>query len=126
MRIRAFGRRPYITLGSEHDGWTDDSAREERDRIVSAVRSGVWTPPEDVDALEAFLSADGLMPKLAGISGLLRAVSVALGDVERHPKADPDEVAEVRTALYDLEDRISLARVRMHPLSVPMNERLAA
>lgn len=45
LRFRAYGDRHYVTLGSEHDGWTYDVAEEELSNILADVRRGIWVPP---------------------------------------------------------------------------------
>jgi integrase len=46
LRFLAYGKRVYLTLGTEHDGWTRAKAEEELDNILADVRRGIWVPPE--------------------------------------------------------------------------------
>jgi integrase len=46
LRVVAYGRRHYITLGLEADGWTRARAEEELANITADVRRGIWIPPE--------------------------------------------------------------------------------
>jgi integrase len=45
LRFQAYGRRRYLTLGSEHDGWTRRLAEDELQGVLTDVRRGLWTPP---------------------------------------------------------------------------------
>jgi len=45
LRFPAYGRRRYLTLGLESDGWTYDRAEEELQNVLADVRRGLWTPP---------------------------------------------------------------------------------
>lgn len=44
-RVRAYGKRPYVTLGTAADGWTPKRAEEELENILADVRRGIWRPP---------------------------------------------------------------------------------
>jgi integrase len=46
LRFLAYGQRIYLTLGTEHDGWTRAKAEEELDNILADVRRGIWVPPD--------------------------------------------------------------------------------
>jgi integrase len=46
LRFLANGERHYLTLGSEHDGWTSEKAATELDNIMADVRRGIWVPPD--------------------------------------------------------------------------------
>jgi integrase len=46
LRVRAYGERHYVTLGSEHDGWDWDKAETELENILADVRRGLWVPPK--------------------------------------------------------------------------------
>jgi integrase len=46
LRFLAYGKRVYLTLGTEHDGWTRTKADEELDNILADVRRGIWVPPD--------------------------------------------------------------------------------
>jgi len=45
LRFRAYGRREYVSLGSEADGWTRAKAETELANILADVRRGIWKPP---------------------------------------------------------------------------------
>jgi integrase len=46
LRFLAYGEREYLTLGTEHDGWTREKAETELDNIMADVRRGIWVPPD--------------------------------------------------------------------------------
>lgn len=46
LRFIAYGERRYMTLGTEHDGWTKAKAQTELDNILADVRRGIWIPPD--------------------------------------------------------------------------------
>ena len=45
LRLVAYGRRRYVTLGGAIDGWTEQRAHAELARILDEVGRGDWTPP---------------------------------------------------------------------------------
>jgi len=45
LRIRAYGERHWVPLGTEREGWNDVRAADRRDEITGLVRRGVWRPP---------------------------------------------------------------------------------
>lgn len=45
LRFSAYGRRRYLTLGLECDGWTHQRAEEELENVLADVRRGLWVPP---------------------------------------------------------------------------------
>jgi integrase len=45
-RFRAYGERHRIEFGTDHQGWNDQRARNELDRIMGEIERGVWQPPE--------------------------------------------------------------------------------
>jgi integrase len=45
MRFRAYGKRHYLSLGSEADGWTHAKAALELQNILADVRRGSWSAP---------------------------------------------------------------------------------
>ncbi|ADB50444.1 tyrosine-type recombinase/integrase [Conexibacter woesei] len=45
LRFLVDGRRQYLTLGLEHDGWTRARAEEELLNVMADVRRGIWIPP---------------------------------------------------------------------------------
>lgn len=58
LRIPAYGKRPYVTLGTSEQGWNRKKAEEERDFIMGQVRRGTWVPP---DAQVQPAEPDGLL-----------------------------------------------------------------
>ncbi|HLM26759.1 MAG TPA: site-specific integrase [Thermoleophilaceae bacterium] len=45
LRFRAYGKREYLTLGTDAEGWTQARAEEELENVLADVRRGVWQPP---------------------------------------------------------------------------------
>lgn len=45
LRFFAYGRREYVTLGLEADGWTRGRAAIELENTMADVRRGIWVPP---------------------------------------------------------------------------------
>ena len=45
LRVRAYGERYTIRLGTELDGWTDARAEIELANVCAQIRAGTWTPP---------------------------------------------------------------------------------
>ncbi|MGN6258886.1 MAG: tyrosine-type recombinase/integrase [Solirubrobacterales bacterium] len=45
LRFSAYGRRRYVTLGLEAEGWTPERAQEELENVLADVRRGLWVPP---------------------------------------------------------------------------------
>ena len=45
LRIRAYGERHWVPLGTEREGWNDLRAADRRDEIAALVRRGAWRPP---------------------------------------------------------------------------------
>lgn len=45
IRFRAYGKRPYITLGGTEDGWSQQRAEQELRHVLADVERGVWQPP---------------------------------------------------------------------------------
>src|SRR3954465_12681441 len=45
LRFSAYGRRRYVTLGLESEGWTPERAQEELENVLADVRRGLWVPP---------------------------------------------------------------------------------
>ena len=44
LRFRAYGKREYVTLGKDTDGWTRAQAAQELANVLADVRRGVWRP----------------------------------------------------------------------------------
>lgn len=45
LRFHALGKRQYVTLGLESEGWTRQRALEELENVMADVRRGIWVPP---------------------------------------------------------------------------------
>ena len=45
LRIRAYGERYWVPLGTEREGWNDVRAADRRDEITALIRRGAWRPP---------------------------------------------------------------------------------
>lgn len=45
LRFHAYGKRRYLTLGLERDGWTKPRAEEELANVLADVRRGRWSVP---------------------------------------------------------------------------------
>jgi integrase len=45
LRFRAYGKRHYLSLGSEAEGWTEARARLELQNILADVRRELWSAP---------------------------------------------------------------------------------
>ena len=50
LRVRADGRRHYIGLGAEADGWTSEGAADELAYVLAQIERGEWTPPDRTPA----------------------------------------------------------------------------
>jgi integrase len=46
-RVRANGRRYRIDFGTNHEGWNEQRALVELDRINAQIERGTWEPPQD-------------------------------------------------------------------------------
>src|SRR5437763_13342608 len=49
-RFRALGRRQYVALGSEAEGWTKAKAEEQLRRELMRVELDIWQPPKPAPA----------------------------------------------------------------------------
>jgi integrase len=45
LRIRAYGGRYRLNLGTEFEGWTEARARIELQNVLAKVQAGIWEPP---------------------------------------------------------------------------------
>jgi integrase len=45
LRVRAYGERYWVPLGTEREGWNDVRAADRREEIVGLIRRGAWRPP---------------------------------------------------------------------------------
>jgi len=48
LRVRAYGQRYRIDLGTNHEGWSEDRAKGELDRVNEQIERGTWRPPEPI------------------------------------------------------------------------------
>jgi integrase len=53
LRFRAYGKRYYLTLGTDAEGWTLQRAEQELANVAADVRRGIWHPPEPGPIVEA-------------------------------------------------------------------------
>jgi len=44
LQVRANGRRRTVTLGTNHEGWSEERAQVELDNILAEIRRGTWRP----------------------------------------------------------------------------------
>jgi len=58
LRVRAFGKRHRIDLGTNHEGWNEERARVELERITAMVERGTWQPQTDYADLHSQANAD--------------------------------------------------------------------
>ncbi len=45
LRVRAYGRREVVTLGTDADGWTLRKAERRLEQILAEIQVGLWRPP---------------------------------------------------------------------------------
>jgi len=45
LRVRAYGHRYWIPLGTEREGWNDVRAADRRDEIAALISRSAWRPP---------------------------------------------------------------------------------
>jgi len=45
LRVRAYGERYWVALGTEREGWNDVRAADRRDEIAAMIQRGAWRPP---------------------------------------------------------------------------------
>ncbi|ADB50437.1 tyrosine-type recombinase/integrase [Conexibacter woesei] len=58
LRFLANGRRQYVTLGLERDGWDRARAEDELLNVLADVRRGIWIPPARGTATSAAHGSD--------------------------------------------------------------------
>ncbi len=46
LRVRAYGERHQLKLGTNHEGWNEHRAQVELDGMLERIARGTWTPPE--------------------------------------------------------------------------------
>jgi integrase len=52
LRFRAYGRRHYLTLGNDAQGWDRWRAEVELENVLADARRGIWKPQERLEAVE--------------------------------------------------------------------------
>jgi hypothetical protein len=52
LRFHAYGKRRYVRLGTEDEGWDSNRAKEELENVLADVRRGIWRPPHRTEATE--------------------------------------------------------------------------
>ena len=45
LRVRSYGHRYTVRLGTELDGWTEARAHMEMANVYAQIRAGIWQPP---------------------------------------------------------------------------------
>jgi hypothetical protein len=45
LRVRAYGRREVVTLGTDAEGWTMRKAERKLEEVLAEIQVGVWRPP---------------------------------------------------------------------------------
>lgn len=53
LRFHAYGKRRYVRLGTEDEGWNRRRAAEELENVLADVRRGIWRPSRANEAEEA-------------------------------------------------------------------------
>jgi integrase len=87
LRFRAYGKRRYITLGTDGDGWSSDRAETELRHVLADVERGIWQPPQPAPEVE----------EPAPIPSFHEFASAWLE--EREPELTPGTVEDYRWAL---------------------------
>lgn len=62
LRFLACGEREYLTLGTEHDGWTSEKAETELANIMADVRRGIWVSPDRNKPKPSTQAGDATVP----------------------------------------------------------------
>jgi integrase len=52
LRFRAYGKRRYVTLGGDWEGWTRQRAEVELENVLADVRRGIWREPDPAPVIE--------------------------------------------------------------------------
>jgi integrase len=132
FRFRVGGRRQYVTLGTDAEGWTRRRAEEELERTLAAVKLGVWKPaqaeilaePEPEATFHVFASewlgareAEGLAAKtlidlhwslerhLLPFFASHRLSEITPQEVDRYKTAKARERAAIETAREEVRRR---------------------
>jgi hypothetical protein len=58
LRVRAYGERHQLKLGTNREGWNEHRAQVELDGMLERIARGTWTPPELKPAPAATESPD--------------------------------------------------------------------
>src|SRR5512144_2063423 len=45
LKLRPYGKRYTISLGTNHEGWSLERARVELEQIMRQIERGTWEPP---------------------------------------------------------------------------------
>ena len=45
LRVRAYGKREVVTLGTDAEGWTMRKAERKLEQVLAEIQVGVWRPP---------------------------------------------------------------------------------
>lgn len=53
LRFHAYGKRRYVRLGTEEEGWNRKRATEELENVLADVRRGMWRPSHADETTEA-------------------------------------------------------------------------
>jgi integrase len=130
LRFTAYGKRRYLTLGTEAEGWTRDRAEAELQNVQADVRRGRWTPPSPNVALApeptddptfrefasewfAMRESDDLAPStLDAIRWRLTDVLLPHFQHHRLSQITAAEIDNYRTAEVRRRDRLAAARDR--------------
>ena len=93
LRFRAYGRRHYLTLGTDSEGWDRRRAEEELENVLADARRGIWKPQERSEPVEPtpeptfheFASEwfAARKPELAELPAVYRLAEHERGDAER-------------------------------------------
>ena len=150
LRIRAYGERHWVPLGTEREGWNDVRAADRRDEIAALVRRGAWRPPNtfELDPRERNpgfheFSSDWLKryrrivrPRTAELAEYLLSRHILpflhdyrLGEIDyaalsafvAHKLERNEEVIEAREAGVTLRDRRGQPRRPLGPRTINMS-----
>jgi integrase len=155
LRIRAYGERHWIPLGTEREGWNDVRAADRRAEIAALISRGAWRPPNsfELDSREKnpgfhefstdwlkryrrtvdgstgdkaeYLLSHHLLPFLHAY--LLDEIDYAvLSAYVAHKLERNEEIESARQASVTLRDRSGRARRALSPRTINMSLDLAA
>jgi integrase len=63
LHVSAAGRSHKLTLGTNHEGWSEERAEVARDQILAQIRRGTWTPPDVEATMQAQAAAKEAHPQ---------------------------------------------------------------